>query len=184
MRKLVVLVVLFLGGMTTQANEVTHLDHNNTTGIRYNEPQSIHFVQRGVAFTIFPNGAFDFNFINPQLHGRRGHNAPGAIYTNRRNNRYVSYDYYGNVTKVGRNFIYYNRNGKVNQIGNINLRYRNGRLVRVGNMRLFYNRRGHIRYTEGRVIRHHRDGTYYDNNTPYRERNRNNGSNANGGRRL
>lgn len=171
MRKVFVLVVLFLGGMTAQANEVTNLNRNNTTGIRYNAPQSIHFIQRGVKFIIFPNGTFDFNYTNQQLQGRRGHNAPGTIYTHRKNNRYVSYDYYANVTKVGRNFIYYNRNGKVNQIGNIPLTYRNGRLIGVGNLRIFYNRHGQIRYTEGHVV-DHTNGTFYNNTTPYRERNR------------
>ena len=177
MRKLVVLVVLFLGGMTAQANEVTNLDHNNTTGIRYNAPQqSIKFVQRGVKFIVFPNGEFDFKFLNTQNQGRRGHNAPGTVYSNRRNNRYVSYDYFGNVTKVGRNFIYYNRNCDVNQIGNITLRYRQGRLVRVGNLRIFYNRRGNIAYTEGRVIRNNNYGSDYDDHDDYnynRKRNRN-----------
>lgn len=174
MRKLVVLVVLFLGGMTTQANEVTNLDHNNTKGIRYNAPQeSIKFVQRGVKFIVFPNGQFDFKFLNQQhqqQHGRRGDNAPGTIYTNRRNSRYVSYDYFGNVTKVGRNFIHYNRNGHVNQIGNITLRYRNGRLVRVGNLYLFYNRRGHIRYTEGSVIYDHHNGINCDDDHTYNKK--------------
>ncbi len=175
MRKLVVLVVLFLGGMTAQANEVTNLDHNNTTGIRYNTPQKIKFVQRGVKFIVFPNGEFDFKFLNPQQHGRRGHNAPGTTYNNRRNNRYVSYDYYGNVTKVGRNYIYYNRNCDVNQIGNITLRYRQGRLVRVGNLRIFYNRYGEIAYTEGRVIHNNNYGSHYDDDgyNYNRKRNRN-----------
>ncbi|WP_299217626.1 hypothetical protein [uncultured Dokdonia sp.] len=178
MRIVVVLVVLFLGGMTAQANEVTNLDHNNITGIRYNAPQSIHFIQRGVEFIVFPNGEFDFKFLNQQQlqHGRRGHNAPGTVYTNRRNSRYISYDYFGNVTKVGRNFIYYNRNGNVNQIGDITLRYRNGRLVRVGNLRLFYNRRGHIVYTEGFVTHIHNNGTHCDDDDHNynKKRNRNN----------
>lgn len=190
MRKLVVMVVLFLGGMTAQANEVTNLDHNNTTGIRYNTPQAIKFVQRGVKFIVFPNGEFDYKFLNPQQHGRRGHNAPGTTYNNRRNNRYVSYDYFGNVTKVGRNFIYYNRNCDVNQIGNITLRYRHGRLVRVGNLRIFYNRYGDIAYTEGRVVRTNNYGSntndYNGYNDHYNNRNNNrnrNGSGTRGGKR-
>ena len=184
MKKLVVLVVLFLGGMTAQANEVTNLDHANTTGIRYNVPQSIKFVQRGVKFTVFPNGEFDFRFLNPQHHGRRGYNAPGTTYNNRKRG-YVSYDYYGNVTKVGRNYIYYNRNCDVNQIGNITLRYRNGRLVRVGNLRIFYNRYGEIAQTEGHVIHNDHYGTNdYYNDDPYNGRKRNRKSvGARGGKR-
>jgi len=164
MKKLVVLVVLFLVGMTAQANLVTNLDHKNTTGIRYNVPQSIKFVERGVKFIVFPNGEFDFKFLNPQHHGRRGHNAPGTTYNNSKRSR-ISYDYYGNVTKVGRNYIYYNRNCDVSQIGNITLRYRHGKLVRVGNLRIFYNRYGEIAHTEGYVT--------YNNHDYGRKRNRN-----------
>ncbi|WP_299684587.1 hypothetical protein [uncultured Dokdonia sp.] len=184
MKKLVVLVVLFLGGMTAQANEVTNLDHANTTGIRYNVPQKIKFVQRGVKFIVFPNGEFDFKFLNPQHHGRRGYNAPGTTYNNRRRG-YVSYDYYGNVTKVGRNYIYYNRNCDVNQIGNVTLRYRNGRLVRVGNLRIFYNRYGEIAHTEGHVIYNDHYGTNdYYNDDPYNGRKRNrNSAGARSGKR-
>lgn len=186
MKKLAVLVVLFLGGMTAQANEVTNLDHNNTTGIRYNVPQSISFVQRGVKFIVYPNGEFDFRFLNPQHHGRRGYNAPGTTYSNRSRKRgYVAYDYLGNVTKVGRNYVYYNRNCDVNQIGNVTLRYRHGRLVRVGNLRVFYNRYGDIRYTEGYVTHYSPNNNYdtYDDDHYYgRKRNRNSVG-ARGGRR-
>ena len=184
MKKLVVLVVLFLGGMTAQANEVTNLDHVNTTGIRYNTPQSISFTQRGVKFIVFPNGEFDFKFLNTQHNGRRGYNAPGTTYNNRKTS-YVSYDNYGNVTKVGRNYINYNRNCDVNQIGNITLRYRNGRLVRVGNLNIFYNRYGKIAYTEGHVIHNNHNSTndyYNDNSHNGRNRNRNNVSTRNGKR--
>ncbi|MEP0265147.1 hypothetical protein [Dokdonia sp.] len=179
MKKLVVLAVLFLGGMTAQANEVTNLDHNNnTTGIRYNVPQSISFVQRGVKFIVYPNGEFDFRFSNPQHHGRRGHNAPGTTYSNRGNRGYVAYDYLGNATKVGRNYIGYNRNCDVNQIGNITLRYAHGRLVRVGNLRVYYDHYGDISHTKGYVTHYSHNNNYntYDNDNDHyygRKRNRN-----------
>ncbi len=182
MKKLVVLVVLFLGGITAQANEVTNLDHNNTTGIRYNVPQSISFIQRGVKFSVYPNGEFDFKFLNTQHHGRRGYSAPGTTYSNRKKRGYVAYDYLGNITKVGRNYIAYNRYCDVNQIGNITLRYKHGRLVRVGNLRVFYNRYGNIVHTEGYVTHYSHNNNYgtgydtddHDDDHDYRrKRNRN-----------
>lgn len=59
MRKLII-AVLFLGGITAQANQVTNLAHTNNRGIRYNQPESIPFIERGYKFVIFTNGTFDF----------------------------------------------------------------------------------------------------------------------------
>ncbi len=152
MKKLL-LAVLFLGGMTAQANTVTDLDHNTRTGIRYNQPQAITFVERGVEFVVFANGQFDFALVGPRFQnrnqGRRnvGYNAPGHAYgVSYRNdyNSFIRYDYYGDISKVGRNHISYNRFGEVNQIGSVRLRYNNGLLTRVGGMELIYNRRGRL----------------------------------------
>ncbi len=157
MRKLVFLAVVFLGGIAAQANQVTNLDHNTTTGIRYNKPQSITFIQRGVQYFVYPNGEFDYRVIRSQYRGRRGNynnNAPGTTYgvtyatTNRAR---VSYDFYGNIIKIGRVNIFYNRRGKVNQIGNVSLRYRHGRLVRVGNLHITYDGWGRIAGVNGYV---------------------------------
>ena len=150
MKKLI-LAVVFLGGMTAQADTVTHLDHGNKKGIRYYEPQSITFIERGVQFVVFTDGQFDFAPVRPQVsvYGRRGHQVqgPGTTYgvTYRPGNRgFVKYDRWGNIHKVGRSYLNYNRFGQVNQIGSVSLRYRNGRLVRVGDMQIVYNRRGYI----------------------------------------
>lgn len=152
MKKLL-LAVLFLGGLTAQANTVTDLDHTAKKGIRYNQPQSITFVERGVQFTVFVNGQFDFNRNRSRYQnsntGRRGYgvNAPGHTYGVSypyAHNTFVRYDRNGNAHKVGRNQIRYNRQGKVNQIGSVTLRYKNGRLVRAGDTQIVYNRRGRI----------------------------------------
>lgn len=150
MKKLL-LAVLFLGGITAQANAVTDLDHTTERGIRYNQPQSITFVERGVKFVVFTNGQFDFASLSNQVQtsGRRGQGyyAPGHSYgvTYSYSSRdFVKRNRYGDVYKVGRNYVDYNRYGHVDQIGSVNLRYRNGQLVRVGDMKIIYNRRGYI----------------------------------------
>ena len=168
MKKLAILVVLFLGGITAQAN-VTNLDHNTNRGIRYNNSQPITFVQKGVTFFVNTNGSFDFNFSRGTIRGRRGNslNAPGHTYGVTYPYRNVRYDRRGNIVKIGRNFITYNRNGLVNQIGNVSLRYHRGKLVRIGNMRIFYNKRGRIHQVRGNVLPH--SGRITSVNTP-RER--------------
>lgn len=161
MKKLL-LAVLFLGGMTAQANTVTNLDHTTERGSRYNQPQSITFIERGVQFVVFTNGQFDFATTRQgvQGQGRRGssHTAPGHTYgvTFPYNNRgFVKYNRYGDVYQVGRSYVNYNRNGDVSQIGSVDLRYRNGRLVRAGDMQIVYNRRGQIVNLIGHVHHDH-----------------------------
>ena len=153
MKKLAIVVVLFLGGMTAQAN-VTALDHNTNRGIRYNNAQPITFVQKGVTFFVNTNGSFDFNFSRGAIQGRRGQflNAPGHTYGVTFPYRNIRYDRRGNIVKIGRNFISYNRNGRVNQIGNVTLRYHRGQLVRIGNMRIIYNKRGRMYQVRGNVV--------------------------------
>jgi len=161
MKKLL-LAVLFLGGMTAQANTVTDLDLSIEKGKRYNQPQSITFTERGVEFEVFINGQFDFARTGERFQirnqGRRGftNNAPGHTYAVSfpyRGNSFVTYNRRGDIYQVGRNVINYNRKGKVNQIGTIALRYKNGKLARVGDMHVIYNRKGRIiklsRFTRG-----------------------------------
>ncbi|MEQ3654368.1 MAG: hypothetical protein ABNH00_00755 [Dokdonia sp.] len=166
MKKLLVLAVLFLVGTSAQANQVNDLAHGKKKGIRYNQTQAVTFVQKGIQFFVYTNGEFDFRVVGNNAYGRRNarhFNSPGTAFGvtfPNRNNRLVRYDYWGNINKVGRNFILYNRRNMVNQIGNISLRYRKGRLVKVGNMSLFYNRRGHIIDVQGR-IHMHRNNRFY-----------------------
>lgn len=161
MKKLAVLVVLFLVGMTAQANQVTNLDHSQERGIRYNSSKSIQFVQRGVTFIVHSNGTFTYrasrgNNVVSNV-GRRGarRTAPGHSYgVSYVNNSYspnVSYNSYGQISRVGRNIIRYNRYGIVQSIGNVRLRYNNGCLVRAGNMHIRYNRNGRIINTYGTI---------------------------------
>lgn len=152
MKKLL-LAVLFLGGMTAQANTVTDLDHTIEKGKRYNQPQSITFTERGVEFEVFINGQFDFARTGERFQirnqGRRGYaqSTPGTTYGVSfpyRGNSFVKYDRRGDIYQVGRNDISYNRKGQVSKIGTIALRYQNGRLTQVGTKKVIYNRYGVI----------------------------------------
>ena len=160
MKKLAVLAVLFLVGMTAQANQVTNLDHSQERGIRYNSSKSIQFVQRGVTFIVHSNGTFTYRAsqANNAVHnvGRRSpRTAPGhtygVSYANTSYSPNVSYNSNGQIARVGRNIIRYNRYGTVQSIGNVRLRYNNGCLVRAGNMHIQYNSYGRIINTNGNI---------------------------------
>ena len=72
MKKLLLLAVLFLGGITAQANQVTDLDHGQKKGIRYNQAQPITFVQKGIQFFVYSDGDFDFEVLRSTYNGLRG----------------------------------------------------------------------------------------------------------------
>ncbi|WP_405224331.1 hypothetical protein [Dokdonia sp. Asnod1-B02] len=152
MKKLL-LAVLFLGGMTAQANTVTDLDLSIEKGKRYNQPQSITFTERGVEFEVFINGHFDFERSQGRIEvsnrGRRVYTRSTPGQTNRvtyasTNKTSVKYNRKGDIYQVGRNDISYNRKGQVSKIGTIALRYQNGRLTQVGTKNVIYNRYGVI----------------------------------------
>ena len=161
MKKLVVLVVLFLVGITAQANQVTNLDHNRERGIGYDHSKSIKFIQRGVVFIVHSNGNFTYytprvkHFKNNRVRTTPGHNYGVNFYNNSYGNNYgpkVSYDRYGKIYKIGRNLITYNKYGKVQRIGDVRLRYHNKCLVRAGNMHITYDKYGRIKNTHGKVV--------------------------------
>ena len=160
MKKLAVVVVLFLVGMTAQANQVTNLDHNLERGIRYNSSKSIQFVQRGISFIVYSNGAFTYNAsqknnVVSYTSRRSPKTTPGHTYgVSYVNNNYspnVSYNNYGQISKIGRNSIHYDRYKNVKSIGNVKLYYNNKCLVRVGNMHIKYNKYGYITKTYGSI---------------------------------
>lgn len=169
MRKVILLVAVFLSGMATEAiaNQKEQITYRPGKKHRYYNSHSVSFVENGVLYTVFTDGSFDFQVLNQPYRYRRGrhnnanfvHNAPGRLYykNNRRGFRnFVRTDAFGNIVRVGNTLINYKRNGRVKFIGRVQLRYQRGSLVRVGDMDLIYNRRGKIIDTYGHVNRYNR----------------------------
>nr|MBX2827576.1 hypothetical protein [Flavobacteriaceae bacterium] len=169
MKKVLLLVVLFLGGTTTQINAQHRGNHGGQTTIkkgkqhRYNNSQSVRFVENGVLFTVYTNGTFDFQEAaicgTPYRYQRRNVN---VVYNNnvhprrgRRGHTYdrlrVKTDLYGNVIAVNNVCINYKRNGKVRQIGSVAIFHQRGLMRQVGGMSIEYNRFGNIRRTYGAI---------------------------------
>ena len=64
----------------------------------------------------------------------------------------ISYNYSGNVSRVGRVLISYNYSGKVSRVGNVRISYNySGKISRVGGMTISYNYSGKVSGTRGRV---------------------------------
>jgi len=178
MKKVTLLVVVFLVGMTAQAQK-RYVDKNvyqNQGNHRYYNSQVIRFVENGVLYKVATNGTFDFTILNrpytSRPRGRRNHEVnyngtPGHIYNGGRRSGFIKTDRFGNIHSIGRTQITYKRNGKVRSIGRVPLYYKRGRLVQIGNMQIVYNRFGKIRDTHGIINRLNRkvwhDDWYYLN---------------------
>ncbi len=126
MRNALLLVALFLSGMTTQTIAQRH--GNVTTKVgkkhRYYNSQSIRFVENDVLFTVFTDGTFSFTdqmVGRPYKYNKRNHNATyygkknRRVGIHRRGNRpmRVKTDFHGTIIGVNGICISYKRNGKV-----------------------------------------------------------------------
>ncbi|MBJ6368816.1 hypothetical protein [Snuella sedimenti] len=175
-------LVLFFSGLlmsitTITALETTNLNHEKPSDIskRYSYAQPIAFMERGIAFLIFPDGSFDFNthsdehFYNDYYRNNTRRNVINATYrgphvninyssTNTRG-VFISRDRYGKIRRIGNVYLNYSRNGKITRVGNVFLKYNrgNGLLKQVGNLHVRYNHWGEIVNIRGQV-------NHYNNN--------------------
>jgi len=140
-RGLLVLISLFMMVSTFGAMEsikpVTEVvDFNDN----FYDDQAIEFVERGIKFYVFLDGAFDFNTVRIAevdylyKNGRRTprHMAPRGIRIER--------DYQGRIRRIGNVFISYTYNDKVKRIGSVFVKYNRSRMQSVGNLKIVYNR--------------------------------------------
>jgi hypothetical protein len=102
------------------------------------------FVENGITFSVFPDGEFDF-----YIDDRVGVNANVNLGRNNITfnsgfdyNPFVQYDDFGAVIQIENIPIFYDFYGRVNQIGDVNIRYNSGRISRLGGMQIFYDNRG------------------------------------------
>ncbi|WP_298956349.1 hypothetical protein [uncultured Nonlabens sp.] len=166
MKKLFTLTLVFILGLGFSSAK--KLDDDT----RYrNYSKNFIFNQDGIEFAVFPDGQFDFNY----LQDRNGVN----VFVNTRNvqfsfnsgydyDRYVQYDSYGAVIQIEEIPIYYDSYGRVNQIGNVNIDYNNGYINRLGGLRVYYSRPGVIHYYEGYINTYNRNYIYQPWHNHYR----------------
>ena len=158
------IAVLLLAGTTARATYQTNSDHQNRVTKRYSHAQQpIAFVEKGVQFFVYPNGDIDYKTLRKHRHhsnwDRNVNNSPGTYRDRPLYNRFVQYDHWGRLKKVGPNYIGYDRYNRVGRIGSISIRYnRNGLVHQLGGLQVFYNRYGRIKFVKGNV--HYTDCGY------------------------
>lgn len=167
MRNALLLVALFLGGMTTQTIAQRHGNVHSKKGKkhRYYNSESVRFVENDVLFTVFTDGTFSFTDQfngQPYRYNKRNHRTNYYGKKGRRGHRRgygnrplrVKTDFYGNIIGVNGICISYKRNGKVKQIGSVPIYHQRGFMVQVGGMTIQYDRFGGIRNTFGHINRY------------------------------
>ena len=113
------------------------------------------FVERGITFSVFQNGEFDF-YINPNSGVNVGVNLDGVSLSYNSGYDYdafVQYDDYGAIVQIEDVPIYYDHYGRISRAGNVRIYYNNGRLHRVGGLYIHYNRFGVYSHYTGFINR-------------------------------
>ncbi len=142
MRKGVIVVASMLmmvstfGAMESIKPETEVVDFNN----KFYDDQVIEFVERGIKFYVFLDGAFDFNTAptaDVDYIYKSGRRTP--IHVSPRGIR-IERDYQGRIRRIGNVFISYTYNDKVKRIGSVFVKYKRNRMEQVGNMKIVYTR--------------------------------------------
>jgi len=122
MKKLAILLVAII---STSLSPLAFANSNsNTYSSYYNNQETFTFVERGITFSIFENGEFDF-YINP----RRGTNIDVDLdgvslsYNSGYNyDAYIQYDDYGAIVQIEGTPIYYDSYGRISRAGDVRIR--------------------------------------------------------------
>ncbi|GAL75622.1 sperm nuclear basic protein PL-I isoform PLIb [Nonlabens ulvanivorans] len=157
MKKLSTLLLVFLMGIGI--SYATTIEDDRYQGY----DNSFIFNEGGIEFAVFPDGQFDFNYLNDGPQFGAVINTPNvsiSFNTGYDYDAYVQYDTYGAVIQIENTPIYYDSYGRIIQAGDVFINYRNGYVNRVGNLRVYYNRPGIILRTSGYINRFNRHYVY------------------------
>ena len=157
MKKITLLVasVLLYGNLANASAIVNHSDGKNKIDFNQNEP--IEFIERGIAFYVFPNGEFDFNTtptVNNDVYYRRTTTATSEGRRNfipENNGVRIEHDALGRVRRIGNVFINYDFQNRIKRIGTVYMSYNRFALDQIGGLKIIYNRRGQIINMHGSV---------------------------------
>lgn len=120
--------------------------------LRRGYDNSFIFQEGAIEFAVFPDGQFDFNYIDEVSQVNFQVNTPNVNFsfnTGYNYDPFVQYDTYGAVIQIENTPIYYDGYGRIIQAGNVFINYRNGYVNRVGNLNVFYSRPGIVFRTSG-----------------------------------
>ena len=163
MNKIVALFVTIISlSLSTVTFASTKSEVTTPFYIYSNYGEMFTFVERGITFSVFQNGEFDF-YINPRNSVHAGINVGGVSISYNSGydyDAYVQYDDYGAIIQIEDVPIYYDYYGRISQAGNVRIYYNGQRLVRVGGLHIYYNAYGSYSHYTGYINRYNRHYVY------------------------
>ena len=132
-------------------------------GFNYNNGEKFTFVERGITFSVFRNGEFDF-YINPRndVNTNINYGLVSISYNSGYNyDPYVQYDDYGAILQIENVPIYYDYYGRIIGAGNVKINYNANRLVRIGGLHIYYNAYGYYSHYMGFINPYNRYYSYH-----------------------
>lgn len=123
MKKLSTLLLVFLMGIGI--SYATTIEDDRYQGY----DNSFIFNEGGIEFAVFPDGQFDFNYLNDGPQFGTVINTPNVSISFNSGydyDAYVQYDSYGAVIQIENTPIYYDSYGRIIQAGDVFINYHNG----------------------------------------------------------
>ncbi len=152
MKKIIAISIgIFLMSFSVGANPL-----NNEENFINGYGNSFIFVVQNVEFSVYPDGQYDFTYVN-NYNGSNVSITAIPPYMNISYNSgynydvYVQYDLYGAVIQVEDVPVYYDEYGRIAQAGNVEIFYYNGRITQIGGLYLHYNYYGNYSYSTGYI---------------------------------
>jgi len=157
MKKAIGLLLVFMCSLPS-------LKANTTTTNTMYSGNAYVFIENGVAFSVYPDGQFDFIYLGNQYTATT---LPYSPYVNISFNsgynydHYVQFDAYGAILQIETVPIYYDYYGRIIQAGNVHLQYNYNQLVAIGGLYIHYDFYGNFAYTTGFINRYNTHYIYY-----------------------
>lgn len=129
----------------------------------YYNQETFTFTERGITFSIFENGEFDF-YMSSRANVQAGVNVGGVSISYNSGydyDAYVQYDDYGAILQIEDVPIYYDSYGRINRAGDVRIHYNGRRLSRIGGLYLHYNNYGNYSHFTGYVNYYNRNYVYH-----------------------
>lgn len=130
------------------------------------------FVERGIEFSVFPDGQFDFYIpqYGPNINVALGAPSFSISFNSGYNyTPYVQYDEFGAIIQIENTPIFYDYYGRISQVGNVNIYYNNfGSISRVGGLFVHYNRFNNFSHCSGFINIYNRNYVFRPWHSYYR----------------
>lgn len=157
-------VILFTGLLFSYNANALIIDNQSCNEYLSNYGKSFIFNEKGVEFSIYPDGQFDF-YVDNQINNLNINiNSPGiniSFNSGYDYDSYVQYDDYGAIVQIENVPVFYDYYGRIVQAGDVYINYNNyGKISRIGKLYVYYNQNGNFINYNGYINEYNRTYIY------------------------